>query len=365
MWPDDHTTQGGGNDHPEEELAAFALNALDGAEFQAVFHHVVQCPHCQEVLVGFQETSARLTASAPETPLPPGLKRRVLASAIGRTEPEPVTLPASDPRWSGRRLRRWLMPAAIGTLSLLLAVSVGVIALQQREIDRMTAAVALESEPAVVAASAPSPALAGVEAVAESVQQNPAHTEIRSAEAVAVESGTLGAAAAQLDGVLEAEPLEDARVGPESPADTEPLLADAKTVDRMKEEMAEVVEATVLSAQPETERVSMSSPMGTAPAARGVLMVEPNGRRGVLMVSGMPADSYQIWLVRGGHQVLVDRLVVNDDDGAGLKQLEMDESIFHYHQVALMPDERHGPTTPTGEQVLSALIIQGPPIPPK
>ena len=94
-------------------------------------------------------------------------------------------------------------------------------------------------------------------------------------------------------------------------------------------------------------------------------MVEPNGRRGVLMVSGMPADTYQIWLVRGGHQVMVDRVVVNDDDGAGMKQLEMDESIFQFQQVALLPDQRHGPTSPPGERLLSALIMPGPPMPPR
>ena len=131
---------------------------------------------------------------------------------------------------------------------------------------------------------------------------------------------------------------------------------DAETVDLVKQEMAEMVEASVLSAQPETEKMPMSSPMGTEPEAKGVLMVEPGGRRGMLMVSGMPADSYQIWLVRDGRQVLFDRIVVNDDDGAGVKELEMDESIFHFHQIALTPDERHGPTNPTGEQFLTALI---------
>ena len=70
----------------------------------------------------------------------------------------------------------------------------------------------------------------------------------------------------------------------------------------------------------------------------------------------MPADSYQIWLVRDGQQVPVGRIVVNDDNGAGVKELELEESIYHFQQVALTPDERHGPTKPTGEQFLTALI---------
>ena len=37
----------------------------------------------------------------------------------------------------------------------------------------------------------------------------------------------------------------------------------------MKKEVSDMVEATVLSAQPETEKLPMTSPMGTEPTARG------------------------------------------------------------------------------------------------
>ena len=130
------------------------------------------------------------------------------------------------------------------------------------------------------------------------------------------------------------------------------------------QEMADMVEATVLSAQPETEKLPMTSPMGTEPEAQGVLMVDPSGRHAVLMVAGMPADSYQIWLVRGDKRMLVDRIVVNENDGSGIKELELDQSVFGFHEVALLPDERHGPTVLTGEKFLSARIISGPPVPP-
>ena len=146
MWPEDFGLPNGGPEHPpehpEEELAAFALNALDGPEFQAVAQHVVQCFHCQEVLVGFQETAARLASAAPETPLPPDLKTRVLSTA---TQPADAVrplavMPPADPRWSTRRLRRWLAPTAIGVLSLMLAGAIGVIVADDREIDQLTAA---------------------------------------------------------------------------------------------------------------------------------------------------------------------------------------------------------------------------------
>ena len=362
MWPENYSNSQEETPHPEGELAAFALNALDDAEFQAVFHHVVQCLHCQEVLLGFQETSARLTGAAPEAELPTGLKGRVLAAATGREEPAAAPLPAADLRWSMRRLRRWLAPTAVGVLSLLLAVSVGVMALQQREISELTATVETQRElvadmSALATASQATQALAA-EVTPDSVDSAAGESSVRAAYDSRLTAPAAPAAYAVVDD------RAGQGVGGASKSD-EMIVTNAEEVDQMKQEMAEVIEATVLSAQPETEKVPMSSPMGTEPEAKGVLMVEPNGRRGVLMVSGMPADTYQIWLVRGGHQVMVDRVVVNDDDGAGMKQLEMDESIFQFQQVALLPDQRHGPTSPPGERLLSALIMPGPPMPPR
>ncbi len=368
MWPENYSNPQGETPHPEGELAAFALNALDDAEFQAVFHHVVGCLHCQEVLLGFQETAARLTGSAPEAPLPEGLKGRILAAATGRKEPEVVPAPAADPRWSMRRLRRWLAPATVGALSLLLAVSVGVMVLQQREINELTAAV--ESQRELTASASPEVSELPGPVTFEAGARQGLVIPTRAVEvAVGISNQdveTASAMPANQPGqeVSAPEEGESQVVAVESKAD-DMVVANAEEVDQMKQEMAEVIEATVLSAQPETEKVPMSSPMGTEPEAKGVLMVEPNGRRGVLMVSGMPADTYQIWLVRGGHQVMVDRVVVNDDDGAGMKQLEMDESIFQFQQVALLPDQRHGPTSPPGERLLSALIMPGPPLPPR
>ncbi|MCY4417996.1 MAG: hypothetical protein OXE87_17050 [Chloroflexi bacterium] len=368
MWPENYSDPHEGGEHPEGELAAFALNALDDAEFQAVFNHVIQCPHCQEVLLGFQETSARLTSAAPEVPLPPGLKDRVLNSVTGREDPVSASLPPSDARWSMRRLRRWLAPVSVGALSLLLAVSIGVIALQQQEINDLAADV--ESERRLVATM--STVLADTQAPgvfdAGRVHDAPGSGGSQRKAISTTEVAVLAAAAQSSGPKSDERSAANDTPGESADAESKPddmTIANAEKVDQMKQDMAEVVEATVLSAQPETEKVPMSSPMGTEPEAKGVLMVEPGGMRGVLMVSGMPADSYQIWLVRGGHQVLVDRVVVNDDDGTGVKPIELDESIFQFQQVALLPDERHGPTSPPGEQFLSALILAGPPLPPR
>ena len=360
MWSENPDEMYAGSEHPEGELAAFALNALDDAEFQAVFHHVIRCPHCQEVLLGFQDTAARLAAAAPPAELPAGLKQRVLANAVGRTGR--VTSPNRmhpDPRWSMQRLRRWLAPAAIGVMSIALVASLGLVMSQQQEIHSLEAerqemavhqeTVALASASAAVAAMAPAAAPSDREDTQATVRQSPAVP----AGAVPIERASGSPNLAPNDSrVVDASHVEA------------PAEAGTESVDLVKKEMSDMVEATVLSAQPETEKLPMTSPMGKEPAARGLLMLHPSGKQGVLMVSGMPADSYQIWLVRNDERILIDRIVVNENDGSGVKELQLDQSAFGFQEVALLPDERHGPTVPTGEKFLSARIIGGPPVPP-
>ena len=374
MWPKDFGFPNGGpehsREHPEEELAAFALNALDGPEFQAVAQHVVQCFHCQEVLVGFQEMAARLASAAPETPLPPDLKTRVLSTA---TQPANAVRPLAvlsppDSRWSTRRLRRWLAPAAIGVLSLMLAGAIGIIVANDHEIDQLTAALQTVSAEAAMTpstASATQPIVnIAPDAAAESARSvaggnvvagEPSGTQDNLPKTVAPLSALPGSSDA-----LAAAGASDGALSITDPA----VAAAAEQVDLVKQEMADVVEATMMALQPDAEKLPMTSPMGTEPASKGVLIVDPTGQQAVLMVSGMPADSYQVWLVRADKQMLVGRIFVNDDDGNSVLSLEMVESVFEFQEVALMPDERHGPTTPNGEKFLTARILGGPPMPP-
>lgn len=366
MWPENLSEPQFGGEHPEEELAAFALNALDDAEFQAVFHHVVRCPHCQEVLFGFREAAARLTEAAPEVDLPAGLKGRVLAAATGavseRASERAPVLPPPDARWSARRLRKWLAPVSVGTLSILLAASIGFMVLQQREINQLTAANEAATQ-------------MHLSAIAVASQLNdpdpvePASGASANAPAVVVApTKPISASQSQVIPVAPAAGslnlTRDMGAAVSMAATEESEIPDAEAVDQVKQEVADMAEAMVRLAQPETEKLPMNSPMGTEPEAQGVLMIDPSGRQGVLMVAGMPADSYQIWLVRDDKRMLVDRIVVNEDDGSGVKQFELDESVFGFQEVALMPDERHGPSNPTGEKFLTARIITGPPMPP-
>ncbi|MDE2787583.1 MAG: hypothetical protein OXL37_13095 [Chloroflexota bacterium] len=360
MWSDNPGETFAGAEHPEGELAAFALNALDDAEFQAVFHHVIRCPHCQEVLLGFQETAARLTAAAPEAELPAGLKQRVLANSTGRAGgPDMPRRIDPDPRWSMRRLRRWLAPVAMGVMGIALVASLGLIVSQQQEI------LSLEAEREEMAAHRETLALASASAAIAALTPAFGLTPADATRALSRESATVAEREAMMDPPTIPDNLtRNVSQGTSSSQVAAQADSGSESVDLVKKEMSDMVEATVLSAQPETEKLSMTSPMGTETAARGLLMIDPTGTRAVLMVTGMPADSYQIWLVRNDERMLIDRIVVNEHDGSGVKELELDRSVFGYHEVALLPDERHGPTLPTGEKFLSARIIGGPQVPP-
>ena len=258
-----------------------------------------------------------------------------------------------------KRLRRWLAPVTIGALGLLLVGSIGVMLSQQEEIDTLTAAqeamtvrqqtVALASASAAVAAMSPAVASTGLGDASAAIRQSPVVSE----RAVTIDRTS---DSPNLD-------LNGGRVADASQVEA-PAEEGAESVNLVKKEVSDMVEATMLSAQPETEKLPMTSPMGTEPTARGLLMLHPSGMQGVLMVSGMPADSYQIWLVRDDERVMIDRIVVNENDGSGVKELQLDESVFGFHEVALLPDERHGPTVPTGETFLAARIVGGPPVVP-
>lgn len=390
MWPDENRDPQFETEHPEGELAAFALNALDDAEFQAVFNHVIRCPHCQEVLLGFQETAARLTEAAPEAPLPEGLKGRVLARAIGGAEEtygareaggtSPSTLPPVDPRWSWKRIKRWAAPVSIGALSLLLAASIGFMVSQQREISNLASANEHMMQQREFATASASPQSSQVVSEVAAHTQTTQETSVPNnqpsilPQEVVQEAGDPNAriisppapqpiSIASASSSINLTRGGDRTIASNAATSTVAAGEETEAVDHVKKEMSDVVEATVMSAQPETEKLPMTSPMGTEPEAKGVLMVDPSGRKGVLMVSGMPADTYQIWLVRDDKRMMVDRIVVNENDGSGVRQLELDESVFGFHEVALMADERHGPTKPTGEKFLTARIISGPPVP--
>ena len=92
--------------HPEleEQLAAYALDALDEAEARVVAAHLAHCATCQARLAELRETSSRIAGLTAGPRPSPALRGRVL-QAVARAAPEtpraPETRPATRrPRWA-------------------------------------------------------------------------------------------------------------------------------------------------------------------------------------------------------------------------------------------------------------------------
>lgn len=108
-----------------EDVAAYALGALDPAEAETFRAHLETCIICRDELVAFQQVADVLSTTAVQHPAPQHLRRRVIDSV----EHE-YTLDLGGRR--RRRPRRWFArlslprPAlALGTAIAIVAVAVG------------------------------------------------------------------------------------------------------------------------------------------------------------------------------------------------------------------------------------------------
>jgi Anti-sigma-K factor rskA, C-terminal/Putative zinc-finger len=90
------------SDHPLDDLAAYANDALDHAEHQAVGDHLAHCSACRAELAGHRET---LVALAPAEAPPPEVWQRITAAIGSPGLPDPHTGAAGtavpDPSASG------------------------------------------------------------------------------------------------------------------------------------------------------------------------------------------------------------------------------------------------------------------------
>jgi hypothetical protein len=79
--------------HPHDDLAVYALDALDPHEREAVDAHLADCPECRAELDGYLETLGRMTV--PEEP--PDHVWTGIASQIRSPAPAPAATPTRSP----------------------------------------------------------------------------------------------------------------------------------------------------------------------------------------------------------------------------------------------------------------------------
>ena len=110
------------------DVAAYALGALDPGELETFRHHLASCVVCRDELQAFEQVVNTLPASAPRHEAPAELRRRVLRAI--ETEPDPAS---SRQRAPGARPRRsWsLVPRpALGFGAALAVAIVAFVAVQ-------------------------------------------------------------------------------------------------------------------------------------------------------------------------------------------------------------------------------------------
>jgi anti-sigma-K factor RskA len=123
-------------DHPQREnLAAYALGALDAEDISAFEAHLVVCADCQAELADFRSVTSGLLENVPPQAPPPGLRRALIAR-----------LPSQQhraARWYTNLFRRLSWWQAVSSLALLLLLGLNLFSnLQIRELQEQQVAMA-------------------------------------------------------------------------------------------------------------------------------------------------------------------------------------------------------------------------------
>jgi anti-sigma factor RsiW len=142
-------------DHPRDDLAAFAIGALDAEEARAVRLHLETCDVCRADVRALQETAFAVAATSVRE-APAGLRAKIVERA--RRERPPSRAPSASFLDIFRRPVPLVVPIA---LALLLAISIGAYAGARRDGDRYVSALSGIAGARVVAL-APTGEVAGV-----------------------------------------------------------------------------------------------------------------------------------------------------------------------------------------------------------
>ena len=277
------TTDSNNEQHPEEQLGAYALDILDQEEAVLVEFHMSGCYQCRTTVALMQSSAALIGESVDRLQPPASLQARIMRSLPG-TDVE-ITTPAKTTASRGwtSSLSKVLMPLAAVLVLGLLSYSVYVSTILSSRVEN------LQRESAVLT--------------------------------------RWGKLAAQ----------------------------ESQVMDRLKELRA----ASDFLAETESTDVILESPNDSGNSG-GILLVADDGRRAMLMVTGMrelePPSSYDVWLVRQGQSMWAGQLKV-DSKGWGAVTLHPPEPLFEFDMVRLTPAPASDPAPGRGEMILEGQIV--------
>ena len=283
--------------HPEDDLEAYALGALDGAAALEVESHLSHCFHCSRTLAALETAAAALALAVPQQRPPAGLQAGLMAQLPPSDRAAMERTPAAAP--AGRAaLSHYLMPLAA---VLVIGLFAAALLLNFLNANRLN-----------------------------DLQQEGA------------------AAAARLNQLESGQAAADTRL--------EQLTAGTAHADTA---LKHLMAADYLMAQQATQPLPLQPTSGDS-QSEGLLLVTQDGRRAVLMLANTaresPARSYRVWLARNGQQVPMGTINV-DAAGWGTMPLNPPESLYGFDWVNLTVDEPTIDANLAGELALQTRIV--------
>ena len=130
-------------------LGAFALDAVDGDEADAIRRHLDECPRCASEVAEHWEVTGLIANAGVDAPaeLWDRIAARIEAAPVGARRPAPLQLtsPSTAPPGPTRRARERVALSVVGTIAAAAAVVAVVLAVQVGRLDQRVGQLAAAS----------------------------------------------------------------------------------------------------------------------------------------------------------------------------------------------------------------------------
>ena len=137
------------HDEIAQSLGAFALDAVDADEAEAIRHHLAGCPRCASEVAEHWEVTGLIANAGVDAPaeLWDRIAARIGDTPVGARRPAPLPRPLPPPTQldSRRRVRRRMVWSALGSVAAAAAVVVVLLAVQVGRLDQRIGQVAAAS----------------------------------------------------------------------------------------------------------------------------------------------------------------------------------------------------------------------------
>jgi anti-sigma-K factor RskA len=105
-----------------DDLAAYALGALEPDEAEAFRRHLADCPECRQELAGFEQVTEALPPASARYEVPRALRKRVM-SEVRATPKSAAAGPPARLAWASRPLLAWSGALAAVLVAVIVAVA--------------------------------------------------------------------------------------------------------------------------------------------------------------------------------------------------------------------------------------------------